>query len=60
MESTEKPIPSILPLTEPYFIERVEINRQVDYWLGKSGSDERTYLDNDRAKAIAKAEEMMG
>ena len=50
---------SIQLLKEPYFIERVEINRQVDYWLGKVDSEERIYLGSDKEAAIAKAEELM-
>ena len=59
MESTEKPIRTILPLKESYFLERVEISRQVDYWLGKAGSDARMYLGSDKVVVIKKAEELM-
>lgn len=59
MESTEKPIRTILPLKEPYVIERVEISLQVDYWLGKADSEERIYLGTDKEAAVAKAEELM-
>ena len=59
MESTEKPIRTMLPLKLSYFLERAEISRQIDYWLGKAGCDERTYLGSDGEDAMKKAEELM-
>lgn len=50
---------SIELLKPPYFIERVEINRSIDYWLGKADSEERIYLGTDKEVAVAKAEELM-
>ena len=48
VESTEKPIHTIEPLTPPYFLERVDVNRQADFWLG-----------GDKAEALKKAERIM-
>lgn len=42
---------SIILLREPYFIERADINRQVE-WLGKEGTDEWTYLSGDKKRHL--------
>lgn len=51
---------SLHPLSDGYFIEQVDMDRDTDYWLGKDGSVERTYLADRWDDAVQKAEGMIG
>lgn len=56
MESTETIHKSLHPLHDGWFIEEVELDRAKDYWLGKTGDDERVYLSNVWGTALKMAE----
>ena len=53
MESLESVSRSLIPLEEPFFIECIEMKHSlsVDYWRGRNGSDERTYLADNVSEA---------
>ena len=61
MESTETIQYAIHPLRDGYFIEETWFSHTIgnDYWLGRTDSEERTYLSDRWDDALRKAEDQM-
>ena len=59
MELREKLKHDFYLLEKPYFIEKVEMDRSNDYWLGRSDNEERRYLGTSWDEANKKAEEFI-